>query len=222
MKFVKSGAQFFLGIMIIIFITGAIVLLAINGMVKQTLSPINQANEQMKTQVFSLLHPTPTIIPDPVTIIHEVQTLARLETIQYSVEKVITAGVGGGQLEFLFGDKLLFVAHGVVVAGVDLSKMKDSDLKIEDGTLHVTMPAAEVFSATLDNEKSYVFDRQTGLLAQQNVNLETEARKVAEQEIQRAALEDGIVDLAQQNAETFMRSLFNRLGYPSVIFDKPR
>ena len=72
----------------------------------------------MKTEVAQLLHPTPTIIPDPVTIIHEVRSLARLESIQYSVEKVITAEIAQGQFDFLFGDKLLFVAHGTVIAGV--------------------------------------------------------------------------------------------------------
>src|SRR5919108_2451881 len=77
---------------------------------------VNEANQALQTQVSSLLNPTPTIIPDPVTYINEVRALARLETIQYSIEKVITAEVGQGTFGFLFGDKLLFVAHGVVIA----------------------------------------------------------------------------------------------------------
>jgi len=95
-------------------------------------------NSSMQTQVSDLLHPTPTIIPDPVTIIHDVQSLARLETIQYSVEKVITAEIGQGTFDFLFGDKLLFVAHGVVIAGIDLEKLGSDNLKLEGGTLYVT------------------------------------------------------------------------------------
>ena len=80
---------------------------------------VNQANEALQTQVSQLMNPTPTIIPDPVTYINEIRALARLETIQYSIEKVITAEVGQGTFGFAFGDKLLFVAHGIVIAGID-------------------------------------------------------------------------------------------------------
>src|SRR5512138_3273227 len=115
---------------------------------------VNQANQSLQTQVSNLLHPTPTIIPDPVTYITEVRSLARLETIQYSVEKVITAEVGQGALDFLVGDKLLFVAHGTVIAGIDMSKLKPEDLRLENGVLYVKLPAPEIFIATLDNDKS--------------------------------------------------------------------
>ena len=81
---------------------------------------VRQANEGLQTQVAELLNPTPTIIPDPVTYINEVRALARLETIQYSIEKVITAEIGQGTFDFLFGDRVLFVAHGVVIAGIDI------------------------------------------------------------------------------------------------------
>lgn len=218
MKGLKAGILFVLGMILVMVLMIAVILGVAGKMVEKTLRPINSANEQLKTQVSALLNPTPTIIPDPITIVHEIQSIARLETIRYSVEKVITAGVGGGQFDFLFGDKLLFVAHGEVIAGVDLAKITDQDLWIEGDTLYVRLPETEIFVATLDNEKSYVFDRQTGLLAQQNVNLETEARKAAEAEIQKAAAEDGILELANENAEIFLRSFFMKMGYPSIVF----
>ena len=78
---------------------------------------LGEQNQAMQTQVANLLHPTPTIIPDPVTYINDIRALARLETIQYSVEKVITGETGGGTFQTLFGDKILFVGHGTVIAG---------------------------------------------------------------------------------------------------------
>ena len=194
---------------------------SVQGSVQQAqeaMNPITEANSSMQTQVADLLHPTPTIIPDPVTIIHEVRSLARLETIQYSVEKVITAEIGQGTFDFLFGDKLLFVAHGIVIAGIDMEKLGPENLKLEGEALYVTLPAAEVFIATLDNEKSYVYDRNTGALTHGDTNLETTARQAAEQEIYKAAMEDGILDLAQQNAEHFLEKFFEALGYDTVIF----
>src|SRR5215213_11566040 len=84
---------------------------------------VNQANQSLQTQVSNLLHPTPTIIVDPVTYITEVRSLARLETIQYTVEKVVTAELGQGTFGFVTGDKILFIAHGTVIAGIDMSKL---------------------------------------------------------------------------------------------------
>jgi hypothetical protein len=185
---------------------------------QQAIAPLSEANAQMKTQVAEFMHPTPTILPDPVTIIQEVRSLARLESIQYSVEKVITAELAQGQLEFLFGDRLLFVAHGMVIAGVDLSKLTTQNLWLEDGALYVNLPAAEVFVATLDNEKSYVYDRETGIFRKSDANLETQARQVAEQKILEAALGDGILEQATVNAEAYLGRLFRSLGYREVIF----
>jgi len=190
----------------------------ISDTTEAAVAPIAEANAQVKTEVAQLLNPTPTIIPDPVTIIHEVRSLARLESIQYSVEKIITAEIAQGELDFLFGDKLLFVAHGTVIAGIDLAKMTTQNLWLEDGALYVNLPEPEVFVATLDNDKSYVYDRETGLLRKSDSNLETQARQVAEQEILAAAIEDGILRQADFNAEMYMERLFGSLGYDEVIF----
>lgn len=188
---------------------------------QQTIQPVNDLTSNVATQIAGVLNPTPTVIPDPITIIHGVRSLARLETIQYSIEKVITAETGQGTFGFLFGDKLIFVAHGVVIAGIDLGKLGPDDLWVQNNVLHVRLPDAEIFVATLDNDKSYVYNRDTGALTRGDVNLETTARQAAEAEVEKAALEDGILLQAQRNAENYMEQLFLELGYPAVIFVNP-
>lgn len=186
--------------------------------IQSPFNQVNQANEALQTQVSNLLNPTPTIIPDPITYINEVRALARLETIQYSVEKVITGETGGGTFQSLFGDKILFVGHGTVIAGIDMSKLQPEDMRFENGVLTVKLPPAEVFIAALDNEKSYVYDRDTGMLTKPDINLETLVRQRAEEEILKAALEDGILEQAQRNAEAYLFKFFTALGYPNTIF----
>lgn len=177
-----------------------------------------EVSKGVATQVQELFHPTPTIYPDAVTVVLQVRSLTRLETAQYTIEKVITAETGQGALEALFGDRLLFVAHGQVIAGVDLGLLQSSDVIVSpDGRVTMILPAAEVFVATLDNEKSYVYDRQTGILTKGEPNLETLARQAAEDEIEKAALEDGILNLAQTNAETFVERLLRSLKFTDVI-----
>ena len=203
-------------------IIGLLIIAALTGwgivdVVRQATRGPATVSGGLATQVQQLINPTPTIYPDPVTVVLQVRALARLETTQYTIEKVVTAETGQGALAPLFGDRLLFVAHGEVIAGVDLSKLAERDVIVSsDGQVTLILPAAEVFVATLDNEKSYVYDRQAGVFTHGDIHLESQARQVAEQEIERAALEDGILNTAQANAQAFVERLLTSLRFKSV------
>jgi len=185
-------------------------------LVRDAASPVANFPDTIATQMQEVINPTPTIIADPGTVVRSVQNLSRLETASYTIEKVITAESGEGPFGFLFRDRLLLVAQGEVIAGVDLSRISEEDIRIEGSTVIVKVPASEIFVATLDNDNTYVYDRQTGLLGQQ-IDLETLARREAEDAILQAALEDGILDLAQHNAEIYVSGLLEALGFEDVI-----
>jgi hypothetical protein len=216
----KPDAKLNINTVILLLILLALVAggVALIGTIQRLTRPLAEAERALQQQFEEMVHPTPTIIPDPVTIINQMRSLSRLETASYTVEKVITAESGQGPFAFLFGDQLILVAHGQVIAGVDLGKMGESDIVVtEEGTVVVTMPPAEILVVVLDNQKSYVFDRDTGLIGM-NPALETEARRAAEEEIKNAALEGGILEMAQRNAETYVRQLILALGFREVIF----
>lgn len=161
---------------------------------------------------------TPTIYPSAATVIVGVQTISRLETASYHIEKVITAESGQGPLGFLFGDKLLLIAHGQVIAGVDLSQIGPQDLLITDeGTVYMRMPPVEIFLTTLDNSRTYVYDRRTGV-GGMNPQLETAARQEAERLILQTAVEDGIEHKATESARNFLRSFILSMGFKHLIF----
>ncbi len=189
---------------------------------REATEPIVGLRAEISTQVAQLLHPTPTVLPDPITVVHEVRALARLETMQYTVEKVITAETGQGPFGFLFGDRLLLVAHGTIIAGVDLDRVGADDVRVDElGRVHLDLPAAEIFITALDNDKTYVFDREVGLLRKGDVQLESAARLAAEQEMEKAAIEDGILEQAQLNAEAYLYRLLRSLGFADVVFNNP-
>ena len=100
-----------------------------------------------------------------------------------------------------------------------MEKLEEDDLTLRNGVLYVTLPPAEIFVATLDNNKSYVYNRETGILTKGQTDLETLARQTAEDEILAAALEDGILDQAEINAENFLARFFRTMGYPDVVFE---
>jgi hypothetical protein len=199
-------------ILITVVVGGGVVVWSVH----EVTQPLAAAERTLQEQVEQLINPTPTIIPDPVTIVREVRSLSRLETAAYTIEKIITAESQQGPLAFLLGDRLILVAHGQVIAGVDLGKVEEGDITVEEnGSVRITLPPAEIFVTALSNEQSYVFDRDTGVIGMK-ADLETEARRVAEEEIRRAALEDGILDMAQKNAEVYIRHLILTLGFKEV------
>jgi hypothetical protein len=209
-------------VLAVLLIMGLVILLVwLAPQVLRRLNPVQQAAETLEEELDARLNPTPTIRPSVTTIIEQVQSLSRLETASYTIEKVITAESGQDALAFLFGDRLLFVAHGQVIAGVDLSRIGEGDITVtEDDRVVMVLPPAEVFVVTLDNERSFVYDRDTGLLGL-NEQLETEARQAAEQEILDAALESGILETADQNARAVLQRLILAFGFREVIFVSP-
>jgi hypothetical protein len=181
---------------------------------------IQEANQTLQSQVSELMHPTPTIIPDPITHINEIRSLARLETIQYTVEQVVTSETNQGALSFAFGTKILVQMHGTVIAGIDMAKMRPEDMQLQGEVLYVKLPPAEIFTVTLDPAKSKVYTIQNGILAEVDPNTVMDALSAGNDKITSAALEDGILAQAQKNAETYLLRFFMSLGYKNVIFQQ--
>ncbi|MCL6541111.1 MAG: DUF4230 domain-containing protein [Roseiflexus sp.] len=166
--------------------------------------------------------PTPTI-RDRGGAIQQMKNLNRLETQRFSIERVVEASTARGDpLDALLGERLLLIASGDVVAGVDLSKLTERDVIISpDGaSVTLTLPASEIFSARLNNERTRVYDRQTRLLTQltggQDPNLETQARQEAERQILAAACENGIMQRAADEAKRSMEQFLRLLEFEQI------
>jgi hypothetical protein len=167
-----------------------------------------------------VITPTVVIQPQGPSVVEQIQSLSRLETAQYTVKTVLT-GESTGPIPPLTSDKILFIAYGQVVAGVDLSKLTDADVQVVSNTVTLRLPAAEILSSRLDNDKSNVYDRQTGFFTKADPNLESQIRQKAEQEIRQEALEGGILSNAQTNAEKTVRVLLEHLQYDRITFLPP-
>jgi hypothetical protein len=163
---------------------------------------------------------TLTIDVSQPTVVNRIQRLQRLETVVYTMDKLVIGAKESPILpDFLAGDRLLMMVHGEVVAGIDFSNLKKEDVRLDGKQVHLHLPAAQVFSTRLDSAKTRVYSRQTGLLVPTDPNLETQVRQEAERELQEAALADGILKTAQQNAASTITSLLQGLGFETVDFD---
>ena len=151
------------------------------------------------------------------SVINKIEKLGNLETSSFSIEKVIEAGQQGNVFQnLLYGDKILLIAHGKVIAGVDLSSISSQDVNIQGKELTINLPATKILSSTLDNSKTTVYDRTQGLLTHGNKDLESEARVAAEKSITKAACDSGILQDAKNNAIERIRQLFEFAGFTTV------
>ncbi len=154
------------------------------------------------------------------SVVVAIRDLARLETVEYHVERVIDLR---DSQSLLFGlirteDAILFVAVGQVTAGVDLGELSADDVVVDQrrGTAAITLPSARILSTRLDSERSWVFARTTGALARRQEDLETRARREAERSLEQNALAGGILDRARVNAERTVAAFVRSLGYENV------
>jgi hypothetical protein len=154
------------------------------------------------------------------TVVNKIQQLQRLETVVYTMDKVVSGEKENAILpNFLTGDRLLMVVHGEVVAGVDFGGLKSGDVAVEEKKVVLRLPSAQVFSTRIDNERTKVYSRQTGLLVPVDPNLETQVRQEAERQLHQAALLDGILRTANANARSTLTSLLQGLGFERVEFE---
>ena len=150
-------------------------------------------------------------------VVEKIRQLSRLETVVYSLDKIVEGEHQSAYLpDFLVGDKLLLVAHGEVIAGVDLGQLKTGDVFVKGDAVQVRLPAPQVLTTRIDNGSTRIYSRTTGLLVPADPNLESEVRLTAEQQITQAALSDGILDKARQNARTSVTALLYGLGFHTV------
>lgn len=161
------------------------------------------------------------VVRDTPNVITAIRDLARLESAEFHIERVID--LTETQRRF-FGmveakDAILLVAAGDVTAGVDLAQLREEDVRVDQaaGSIEIALPPATILSTRLDNERTYVHTRKTDALAERKESLETEARRRAEQTLADAAKEGRILERAEKNAAKTLEMLARSFGYRSVV-----
>jgi hypothetical protein len=167
-----------------------------------------------------LTGPSTSIDVSSPAIVERIRKLSRLETVVYSMDKIVEGERESPVLpNFLVGDKLLLIAHGEVVAGVDLGQLQPGDVSVNGDAVRIHLPNAQVLSTRIDNTRTHVYSRTTGVMVTADPTLESKVREAAEQQIGQAAIADGILDRAHQNAQASVSTLLYGLGFHNVEVD---
>jgi hypothetical protein len=157
---------------------------------------------------------------DVAALVTQVRELQRLETASMHVIHVGRVAQTYKMVpDALAGDEITFLAEGDVIAGIDLARLQQKDVwRSPDGTINLRLPPAQILVTSVDNEKSRVIARNTGVLRRRDIDLETRARQHAEENIRAEALKKGVLNVAQQSGEKKMAEFLHTLGFERVRF----
>jgi len=166
-----------------------------------------------------LMRSEPRIDLSQPSVVMHIQRLQRLQTVTYTLEKIVSGSSNSAYLpNVLAGDRILLIVHGEVTAGIDLGALDASALTVSGQSIELDVPEATVFSTRIDNEKTRVYSRVTGLLVRPDPDLESDARREAEQQIRQAAIDGGILATAAANAHATLTTLLQGLGFTRIAY----
>ncbi len=153
-------------------------------------------------------------------MVRSVRDLANLTTVELVEYTIVEKGTDGGFLAWARGDSLELFAVARIGAGVDLGSINVRSFDLSsDGVVELVVPGAEIQYVAVDNEATQILDRSTGLFTKGDPRLESDARRVAEEVLQKAAIEEGILETAEENAQEVITNFLLTLGYRDVIIE---
>lgn len=177
------------------------------------------AKRTVTDRITEALTPQEQVV-DVAALVTQVRELNRLET---ATMHVIHVGKVSQSYKLvpnaIAGDEITFLAEGDVIAGLDLARLQPQDVwRSPDGTINLRLPPAEVLVVRVDNARSRVINRDTGVLRRRDVDLETRARQNAEENIRSEALRKGVLSVAAQSGEKQLAGFLNTLGFQKIRF----
>ncbi|MBN8248753.1 MAG: DUF4230 domain-containing protein [Verrucomicrobia bacterium] len=146
------------------------------------------------------------------TVITRIQALSHLVTVKYVFEKVVVIE----DAKWYGQNRLLMVAHGVAKAGVDLQKLQPADVTVRGRSLSLVLPRPQLMDVYLDEGKTEILERSTGMLRTFDQQMEQDARRQAIEAIRKAARAAGILRDAEDRTRLQLAALARAAGFEDV------
>lgn len=159
--------------------------------------------------------PYAEIGPVFITSVRNLTELTTVESVQYTI---VEKGTDAGWLSWARNDGIRLLAVARIGAGVNFGKVMVHDVALDDsGVITITVPRATVQYVAPDNEATQVIERDLGLFTKGDPQLESEVRRIADEVLLQNALDEGILDRAEDNARTILTHFLMGLGYRDVV-----
>ncbi|MEO0984520.1 MAG: DUF4230 domain-containing protein [Cyanobacteria bacterium J06639_14] len=153
-------------------------------------------------------------------VVQQIQGASELTTAVFTMEAVVPTKSTRTLANYEIGKTtLIYIAHGEVRAGVDLSAIGANDVQVSETTLRVVLPAATIIDSKIDVNASEVYDYNRGFLGlgpDRAPELQDRAQEAALVKVTKAACDEGILQQASDRAELVVGQLLQNTGFERV------
>lgn len=158
-------------------------------------------------------------------LLKSIQDLSRFVAAEGNFQVVIDMQQNRNYVpDFLFNERVLFVAAGSVEAYVDFSTIGNGAIETSDDrqTVRIKLPAPALDRPEIDHERSYVFAEQRGLVNRVSDFFGGDPNRIkqmyllAEAKIGDAAKDSGVTERAQANTTKMLEGMLRSLGYQTI------
>ena len=163
------------------------------------------------------LQPVEPKIENSAIIVQQIQDIQELATTKQTLETIVPVSA-----DRKLGDipvattRLLYVARGEIKAGVDLNELTDSDIKVNNNSIEISLPPAKILDSKIDVNRSRVYDYDRGFLnlgPDVAPQLQTLAQRKTLVKIVNTACNEGILEEANDRAKQTVSQLLVNTGY---------
>ena len=159
------------------------------------------------------------------TLLKSIQDMSRYDAASGNFQVVVDLEKDAKYLpDALRGTRTLYVGAGTVDSYVDLGKIDDKDVTVNEDRTSATLrlPHAALGKPALDPDHSYSVSKQRGLLDRigdifsDNPNGEQAVQKLAVEHISDAAKDSQLTARAEENTTSMLKGLLTSLGFTEV------
>ncbi len=155
------------------------------------------------------------------TILESVESLGKLELVKYNFKEITELTERNRSYLGIFkvpDSKTVLITNGQAVGCLDLRKLSQEDIILEEDTLFIRLPMPELCYYKLDLNSSRIYSVEKTVYYKDDKMLIEKAYKMAENQIKEAALRSGILDQTSENAEIILKPLLEQVSGKKVTF----
>lgn len=147
-----------------------------------------------------------------VMVLEEIQALGKLELVRYNFKDIVEHEQ---MVQWMPNPKAVLIVQGEAVGCIDLTKITISDVTMESDTVVVHLFEPDLCSYKIDHSKSKVYNTEYAFM--EEAKLVQEAYQQAEKQIQKSALEMGILDQTKRNAEQILKPVLEKVSGKKIV-----
>ncbi len=164
----------------------------------------------------------PVVIADTPVLITEMKELAELFSVSQYHEVIVDSTISEkSQLDQAFAlldfdtyteRSVVYIAHGKVYAGFDLSALHDSSLVVKDSVLTIKLHSPEIMDVIV-NPNDFALFEQTGEWSFDEL---TAIKARAKDMIRRRAIESSILERSEKAGVESLKAFYSSMGFKKV------